>query len=510
MAGVLEYINRRVLGRNDWPPPAFVDYWRDLELYAALRDANEPILRQFAQWEHRRPSVHTSIARLIARTSANLLFGTPPHFNAASDTDQARMDFVVKENGLDAELHRAGVVSSSEGAVWGRIRVDPAVCDAPIIDFESARCVIPLFAGRFVAGATFIEEEQDEATVWRRFETYEPGAVTTALYRGSSSSLGEKVGLDSHPLTEGRDAVVYTGFDAPLCVFIPNSIDADPTRGISDYHGIVQRLLGISEAATVGMENLRLAGQQRALVDERYLVGGRLPAGDHLLVTRQDDRTAGDAASELQMLTYSFDAAAIISFTDHLIDTTLALAGIAPEIVGRNLDGQAVSGTALRFRMIHSLMEAAGKSGYFERGVRRLINMAAVIDSRPIADGGFGRKWAKADGEHVLELEDSIPRDDEEASRILLTLFNAEAISQETAISYFHPDWTDAQVKEEVKRIADEHKAPPGLPVAGLRNPIAHEASLAARDALGLARQEATAPPNGGPPPPAAPPRAGG
>jgi Phage portal protein, SPP1 Gp6-like len=479
---VLEYLNR-LLGRNDWPPAALERYWRDVELYAALRDSEEAVLRAYADWEHRRPMLHAPVARLISRTSAHLLFGQPPHFHAASEGDQARLDFIIEENGLEAELHRAAVLSSSEGAAWGRIIVDPALCDAPIIEFESPRCVIPLFAGRFVAGATFVAEEADDSEVWRRFETYEPGAVRTSLYRGTSTSLGSPVGLGAHPLTEGRDGVVYTGFDYPLCVFVPNSIDTDPECGVSDYHGLVQRLLGITEAGTVGLENMRLAGQQRALVDERYLQGGRLPAKDHLLVTRADDRTAGEAPTELQMLSYSFDAAALIAFTEHLVDTTLQLAGIAPEVVGRNMDGGAVSGTALRFRMIHSLMERSGKAGYFDRGVKRLLRMAAVIDSRRTTEGGFGRRWSTPDGVHTLEFEDAIPQDDDEAARVLVALSNAEAIAQETKVAYFHPDWTQTQVDEEVKRLKAETAAPPGLPSGGIANPLAHPAMRAARDA---------------------------
>lgn len=476
-----------MLGRNTWPPAAYVDYWETLELYGALRDTREDVLRGYHEhFEARRALVHAPVARMISRASANLLFGRAPNIDAAVESDAKRLEFLVDENGLDAELHRAAIVASSEGGVWGRIKVDPALLDAPIVEFESPRCVLPYFEGRFVAGATFIEEEEDGNTVYRRFETYGPGFVETRLFRGTRTRLGEEQSLTAHPITDGRDAMVATGFDRPLVAFVPNSIDSRVDRGVSDYHGLVRRLFGITEASTVGVENLRLAGQQRALVDERWISpkSGTLPARDNVLVVSKDDVNAGEPASDLQMLEYAFDAAALIAYTEHLIDTTLQFAGIAPEIVGRNATGGPVSGTALRMRMIHSLMENAGKGRYFDRGVRRLLRMAAVIDSRRTTEGGFGRRWSSPDSDPTIERADSIPPDDDEAARILVALTNAEAISLEEKVAYFHPDWTERKVAEEVQRIKDEQTAPPsGLGVTGIANPLAHPAMAAARDA---------------------------
>lgn len=464
--GLLDRIVQAAGVRGTWPPPGQRPIWEQIELWEALRTSHETRLKQQAGVPWHRRYLISPVPRMISRASANLLYGEAPEPRAANEADQPNLERIVSENGYLAEAHRAAMIASSEAEVWGRILVDPSLLDVPIIEFVSRRRVIPHFRGRFVVGATFLSEfAEGNYTVYRLLETYEPGAVRAEVYLGTHRSLGSQIPLDSFGPTEGRQDVVYTGIPYPLVAFIPNSIDADPCRGYGDYQGCEERFLAINEAATVGQENLRLAGKKRALLDAKYLRNGRLPAGDDIFVRHENEVTAGEGGKPLQLLEYAFESDALITWLDNTIDTTLSFAGTAPELVGRRKDGGQISGTALKLRMIHSLMEASGKGSYMDRGHRRLLKAAAIIDSRPTTQGGFGRRWREPDADHELVRGDGLPRDDMEAAQWLVLAAGADAISIEEKVRWLHPEWPQDKVDDEVDRIRSSQTAPLEIPV---------------------------------------------
>lgn len=455
--GIFTSINE-MLGRGTWPPPALQATWEEVELFDALRSSNATRLRQEKWIRHNQAYLISPVPRMISRGSANLLFGEPPLIAAEAESDQANLERIVDENDLPSELHRAAVIASSEGEVWGRIVVAPDLLDVPIIEFVSRDRVIPHFAGRFCVGATFVTEWATGSTErYRLFETYEAGAVSSVLYRGTNSSLGAQVDLQSFPQTEGRQEIVLTGVDWPLVAFIPNSIDKRPDRGFSDYAGMTDRFFAINESVTIGQRNMQLAGRKRALIDGSYANGNRSPDGDDVFI--RNSRHVGDdakAAPPVAIAQYGFEAAQTVAWVDHLIDTTLTFAGVSPQAVGRQVDGAALSGTAMRLKMSHSLLEAAGKGRYMDRGIRRLLRAATVIDGRPIGENGFARSYASRDSLPTIERQDGLPRDDMEAAMQIAQLVAAEAISVHQRIAFLHPDWTEQQVDDEVAAISQD------------------------------------------------------
>lgn len=449
-------LNNVLLGRNTWPPAGEQDVWNEVEFLAALRVSDETALRQRASVSWNAPYLVSPVPRLISRAKANMLYGEEPAFTAANEGDQDALNNIVAENGLDSELHRAALIASSEGEVWGRIVVSPTLLDVPILDFVSRARVIPHFRGRFLTGATFVTSWAPTMTERvRLLEEYGPGYITSRLYRGTATVLGSEIGLDSFDPTKGILPQVNTGFDKALVAFIPNSFDASPHRGFSDYRGLEERFLALNEAATVGHQNLRLAGRKRALVDAQYLRNGQFPAGDDVFVRQGSDVTMGEAAKPVQLIEYEFQAEQLIGWIDHTVDLALQFAGVAPQQVGRSVDGGALSGTALRLKMAHGLMEAAGTGRHFDRGTTSLLRMAAVIDSRRTTEGGFGRRWTKPDELPDVERGDGLPQDDVEAAQVLVAWANAEAISPEEKVRTIHPDWTKEQVDDEVAKIAN-------------------------------------------------------
>lgn len=464
--GVMMAINQMIGRGATWPPPAVSDRWAEIELFAAFRLSNETRIRQEASVRWAQRYMLSPVPRMISRASANMLYGEPAEITAASPNDQANLDRLIAENDLAAEAHRGAMISSSEGEVWGRIVVAPDLLDVPIIDFVSADRVIPHFSGRFVTGATFVTEWATGSTeCYRLLETYGPGYVLSELYRGSTTQLGTEVDLEKFQHTGGRQRQVNTGIDWPLAAFIPNTIDADPCRGYSDYAGLKDRFLALNEAGTVGQANLRLAGRKRAMVDAGYLGRrGTVPDGDDVFVCTSREGGDGASIAPLQVIDYQFQADQTIAWIDHLIDSTLTFAGLSPQSVGRSVDGGAISGTAMKLKMSHSLLEAAGKGRYFDRGLARLLRGAQILDGRPTTEGGFGRTYTSRDLAPSIQRQDGLPRDDTEATSQLVSMAAADAISLEERVAFLHPEWTEDQQREEVDRLKAEHQLP-DLPV---------------------------------------------
>lgn len=450
------------LGRNTWPPPSQAQVWADVELLAALRMSDDVRLRQEASVPWQYPYVVTPVPRMLSRSSANMLFGEPPDIGDDSDADSARVEFIVTENQLPSELVRAGLMSSSEGDVYGRIMVRPDLCDAPIIEFASRACVIPEFSGRFLTGATFVSTWQEGRNdFFRLLERHTAGLVEHTLYRGTGTALGQPVALDSYGRTNGMNDSVLTGMPRPLVAFIPNSIDSDPTRGFSDYRGLEARFLAMNEAATIGKSNVTLTGQKRALLDAKYLTSsGRTPKNDTFLIRSADDSTAGEARKGMEILEYSFEATELVAWIDHMIDSSITFAGMSPQSVGRSVESGAISGTAQRLKMAHSLIESAGKGRHFDTGIKQLLAWAKQIDARRTTEGGFGRKYSDVTTLPSFERADPLPRDDMEAAQRLVLLTNAEAISPEEKVRLLHPDWSEKEVTDEVAKLG---AAGPGI-----------------------------------------------
>lgn len=461
---LLERIRRRFAGAGGagtYPPEDLRVVWEEIERFAAFRQSDETVLRQLAYTPWYMRYLISPVPRMVSRSKAHLLFSEPPEVKPANESDEANIERIVNENQLDTELHRSAMISSSEGEVWGRIIVRPDLLDVPIIEYVSRRNVIPHFAGRFLLGATFVDEWQlGTNDVLRLFTTYEAGLISAQAYRGTLNAIGVPVSLDAFEETKGTHEYVLTGIAEPLVAFIPNSIDEDPTRGFSDYAGLEDRFLSLNRATTIGDSNTELAGKKRALIDGKYVGPHGELSDDDVFVSNEDTRSI-DQAGPMKVLEYSYDAGQITTWLDHLIDSTLIFGGAAPDLVGRTTGG-ALSGTALRLKMIHSTLEASGSGRFADRGLKRLLRFAAIIDGRPTTEIGFGRSYAARDEEIAVQRRPLLPRDDVEAASILGMLAGAEAISREEKVRFLHPDWDEKRVQEEATAIENEEPEPIG------------------------------------------------
>lgn len=465
-----------------WPLPAEVRTLQRLNTYAALRDGDAEALRAVRGRDARREYRIDPLAERIADAWAHYLYGQDPRVRPANDADEELLDYLVDANDLASELERAAGLSVSEGEVWARIYVDELLAPAPLLDWISRRNVLPLWLGGRLAGAAIVTElrnvSANKQTVYRHFEAHAPGVVLNALAVGRGDNLGAWRPLADHPDTAELVEVWQHGLPTMLVERIPNRLRSDKRLGVSDYAGILDVLLDLNEAAAIGAHNMRLTARQRAVISAsvaQAYAGGKAGAGaEHLeglpraqfdpseevFVEDPLDRELGRESSPLRILSYDFDAAALIDWKRDLVETALTRVGLAPQYVGAGVsDGYAISGTALRLRLIPTDNTGRGKARYFDDRVPRILSTMALLDGRPLELGGFGRKWTDPVTPPEVERAPGIPPDLVEEAQRHSALLAAGAESVETAVRELHPEWDDDTVLDEVDRIRADRAA---------------------------------------------------
>lgn len=419
--------------------------------------------------------------------------------------DQDRLNDIVEANELPAELHYAEVISSSEGEVWWRIYVDRGQSNYPIIEWHSRSHVRPLYRGRKLIAAAFVSEihretVEDQWTVWRYIEIHAEGVVRNLLYYGTITSLGAERPLSERPETAGLESE-WEHELGMLCGRVYNKLGRDRRVGISDYQNVEELLFSLNEAMTIGHENMRLTAKKRIAVP-REAIGesGTFDASEDVIVMDEpldDQLGVKTGGGKFAVLEYSFEATALIEWKLDLIATILSRVGIVAEFASagggvRSSGGggvAALSGTALRMRLIPTTLSTKGKARPWDSTLPRILMLAQQIDALPEEQGGFGRSWNYPADPPAVERGEPLPTDESEETQRHVTAVSGQVESRKTAISEMHPAWDEDQVQEELDQIETELKTfgppkplskgrggPPG-PTVGMSAGMGHATS---------------------------------
>lgn len=488
-----------------WPPRRELRLHEQIATHRAFLESDRAALRIMAGWPRDRDYKVDPLAELMADAWADHLYGEELTIEPANERDANALAALLEGNGdITADLHEAERSIVGEGEQWWRIYRDEEVADYPLLEWHSRDVVVPLFvgggAGRLIAAAVVTELEQHprrRRAVYRHFEVHADGLVEHVLFRGTKTRIGETVPLGEHPELADLDDALSGTFPEPrqwahglpmLMGRIINGrrVDRRFRAGVSDYHRVQDFLLDLNEAATIGAENMRLTAKRRVVVSEDALrqpargpdlidrgdgvldfadskVRAGFDAGEDVLVVSRLDAELGQSPdSTFKVLEYSFDAEALITYKRDAVETAVTRVGLTPVYLGLRTgegDGQAVSGTHLRLRLIPTTKAGQGKRRPHERALPHVLALMARLDALSGADGGFGRAWADPTTEPAVEFATSLPRDDVEDAQVEATLVGAGLRSRRTSIESQHPDWTPELVDEELDRIADERPA---------------------------------------------------
>lgn len=491
---------------------------RDIELFIALREADRDRLRDLHPgWDggenRSRQYRCDALPDRISEAFSDLLYGEPPDIKAADEADQARLTELVNENYLPSELKRWAADVSSEGEQWWRIFVNLDISDVPQLEFHSRLDVFPYWVGRQPRAVAFFnelysQENKSDRTgtvsveVWRHVEIQTDGFVRNLLYKGSRTTLGQQLPLDEAEETRGMEEEWDHGLKVMLAGRIPNKLGRDFRMGISHYKGIRDQLLDLNEARSIMAENARLSAKKRMLVPTSALDenGNWRGSGDDIIPTESlndslDEK--GSPAKEYAILEYNFDAAPIIAHINELEETALTRVGLNVQFVnGDTGEGSAVSGVALRTKLIPTTLAAEGLGKYWDDGLPKILCAMQQVDALPQERGGCGASWKDPETPPSVTRGTVLPEDPDDKANRHVTLVSGELESLKTAITDLHPEWTGDQVNEEIKQIkldrmpfdaegntvegGDEVGATPAADFTPLPNPAADQVDEAA------------------------------
>lgn len=481
-----EALLTRTEAAGKWPLPAEELILRRLNTYAALRDGDADALRTIRAWDRKKPYRIDPLPELIADAWAHYLFGEEPAVRPSNEADEDLLNELLEVNSFASELERAAGLGVSEGEIWARVYVDELVAPRPLLDWISRRNVLPLWVGPRLAAAAITTELPPRPgaarnEICRHFEVHAPGIVLNALYVGKADKLGPRRPLAEHPDTAELVEAWPHGLAGMLLFRIPNRIRSDRRIGQSDYAGVLDYLLDLNEAAAIGATNMRLTARKRAVISQSIAQAaagrlGDLPNQDsddvpharfdpseEVFIEDPLDTELGRSSNPLRILEYSFDAGALIEWKRDLVESALTRVGLAPQYVGtHSSDGYAISGTALRLRLIPTDSTGRAKARYWDDTLPRILSTMAQLDGVPLEARGFARPWTDPVTQPTVERRPGLPPDPVEDAQRHAALVAAGVESVETAVRDLHPDYTDDDVTAEVDRIRGDRAAGSG------------------------------------------------
>lgn len=460
-------------GGGKWAPHA-LPIWRDQPTQWARDGAGtmaHHIWGKLAS-EDQEVRLHVPIAGDISAMSANLLFGEAPKI-AFGGNDRAGTQFVedLIEDGLWSRLRQAAEIQSALGGVYLRAVWDQNLRARAWTVPVHPDVAVPEWAHDRLRAVTFWEIVWQEGnTVWRHLERHEPGYIIHGMYRGTPQELGERVAFRDAPaeggylppdIVDGQDeGVIPTGLDdgSLTAWYVPNilpnriwrNVPTAANWGRSDYSGVEDAMAALDVAWTSWMRDIRL-GKARLIMDRSAL--SPLAEGKGAFVDLDKELYVGMNLGldvdkvPIEQVQFAIRVEEHARTCDALREAIIQGAGYSMITFTGETEGAAVTATEIQNKAKRTLMTQDMKRDYWDSVLPEVVVTLARLQSFVFGDG--------ADLEVPnVEWPESVQPGQLETAQTIAALDAAKAISAETKVRMFHPDWDDKRVAEEVQAIS--------------------------------------------------------
>lgn len=438
---------------------------------------------------------HVPLPRLIAATSASLLFSEPPSLVipeahetevgedgrerpptteqlAAQAVEDQLTAWMGDDGGWTAKLLQGAFIASGLGGVllrptWGtpsgRVQLDVIHADR--------------FVPRFVHGeldgvviATTVERSPDGSSLLH-LEDHERGRVTHGLYRVRGGQLADRLDLGASKATASlaadKDGVLDLRpliDDRLLPDYVPNwlphVVTLDPNIGSADTAGLYDRLSALDRAATAWDTDVDL-GEAIMIVPDQFLT--RSGQGNGAAFDRKQRifspvpvGALDDAAATMQFVQADVRSDAFgAAKTDIGVEVSLA-AGYNPESIDwQNAGGGEMTATEVLARDARSRDTTMAKRRYWGRAMVSSAEKCLLIDAKVYSSGLTPMR-------PVVEWPSVQEQDMREMASTLHLLNLSGSISTKEKVRMMHPDWSTTRIEAEAQAILDEQNA--GVP----------------------------------------------
>ena len=431
--------------------------------------------------------IHLELAGDIAATSADMLFAEEPSFSIRSEAEidgdpaareereneikprQARLDQLVRLNGLHGKLNEGAESCAALGDVYIKLNWWPDEIDFPVVtiaqgDSAWAEYVFGVLKCIHFFSVVKYDARTDKYT--RAYERYEKGKITMALFEGQGDNLGVDLGENALE-AYGYEREIKTPVDEMLAAHVPNMrpnrMYRDSQKGRSDFDGLRDQLDALDETYSSWMRDVRLA-KARLIVPAEYL--RRKPtdlfSGDRQFTYEFDEDVETLVALDIDPQYAGSnpikDSQFAIRADEHaktcadLIRNIVSEAGYSPQSFGMDIEGNAQSGTALHIREKKSYNTRNKKQTYWRAPLERIMTALVHLDSVLFPASG-----SMIEDTVTVGFSDTMASDLSTVSSALEMINRAVAASTEVKVRMLHPDWTDNEIDKEVKRINEEN-----------------------------------------------------
>lgn len=423
--------------------------------------------------------LHVPLAGDIAAKSADLLFSEPPTFDFDGNTAAAEfIENATNEGGLYAALLEGAETGGGLGGYYLKTVWDDEVAPEPWIVAAHHDAAVPEWAWGRLRAVTFWETvEADDDTVIRHLERHErgergkPGAIHHGLYEGNTSHLGSRIDLGAHDRTRGLAGIdsgdnvltVPTGIPMLTASYVPNMTPNRLWRGIpeaqplgrSDYAGAEGFMDALDETWTSWMRDIRLA-KGRVFVPAAFLESMGAGRGAEWSADREIyaalNMLPDPSSAQLTINQFAIRVAEHEATANALTATILRSARYSPKSFGMDSGGQAVTATEIRTGERQSFITQARKAMYTRAPLASIVEALLAVNRAQ-----FNGKAEPA--RPSITFADSVSEAPETVAQTLQMLEAAGAISTYLKVRMQYPEWTDAEIGEEVDRIRSENGA---------------------------------------------------
>jgi A118 family predicted phage portal protein len=472
-----------------WPPKGFLSH--KVDEYSAWYSGDPDILSTFYSlskqthplatpssvktfWGMQSQStdtvpIHVPIASDIASTSSDLLFSEAPTVEIIGKNKslQESLDMLLEKSFFFRKLHEGGEICAALGGVFIKQSWDSELSEYPIPVIIQPDRAIPTFKFGILESVIFWKtlNQLEDATNkrYRLLEEYSKGKIESSLYVGSEDKLGIKVDLNSHPETEGIEELIQ--FDGPILAeyipnMLPNRLDRGSYLGRSDLQSLEPLMDSLDQLYTAWGETIELA-KPRVLVPESFLKtlddGNKRFNSQQKIYVKLDVDPVSSSNSLITMQQFKIEAEQFERSALNLFERIITSAGYSPQTFGLGIEGRAESGTALAMREKKSFSTKSKKERYWEPAIISIINQMAFVWTKMLGGDNV------MDHDISVSFSDSITQTLSETSTAIKMLHDAMSTSIETRVKMLHPEWSEVEIINEIKRIKEEYGMGSGL-----------------------------------------------
>lgn len=418
--------------------------------------------------------ISTNLPALICKKSADFLFGEPASFDAGvkeNSKEQDRLDTLNSENDMNILTYESALGCAFKGDSFFKIRwgqrwqghvnskLDPF---RVFIEPQNAEYVIPetlpgdsknIFAYHIFIPIPVPNMKGKEYTI--KFESHYPGSIIEREFRGRPSLYEGNVPVEFNIYAEIEDSYkeIPTEVPFPLVVHIPNFALEDSWEGLDDlsehyslFDEINMRLSLIAEILDKHSDPAMMVPPGSLDEDEN---------GNPVFHAGRDkifEYEKGDP--EAQYITWNGQLESAFKELDKLVDFLLMTAEIPAVVLGKDNSGTSgSSGSGIKQRMNSLLLKIKRKRQYFEKGLRRVLVIAQMVEHA---------KSDKVDYEIVMEprilFNERLADDEMERAQVAQIRSGGKPTKSQKSILVEDYKLTEEQADREIARIREEEK----------------------------------------------------